>query len=241
MQPFLNRHVVWPSIPLGLILGCGQSEKPPEQLQTTPTTISTQELPKLGDYLPPLDDGRIELAPPEGWHVPGRSSKWIARFQRDTAAQYPSIVITAEDYESLLNVSQNNLEEFADQTAAAESVSSVKPIQVDRFVGVTYRKRGIEKDSINKILERLFLVTVVAGRKYTLELRTREGMLGEGQPCLLAVAGGIKFPAARQRLEEEPRQQPEQDAGDEARVGPVEKAGNEEADVDSKGLEDSFK
>jgi hypothetical protein len=182
--------VAW-AVLVVLVAGCPTA--PPVPAPEQSSTIDPGTLPELGDYMPPLDDERIEVAPPEGWYIPSASLKYIVRFQLDTQTKYPSIIVTGEDYEPIFNVSEDNVKAFAAQVKRDQEVPAVKPIEVGQFIGVTYRKQAKEKQSINKILERLFLDTVVAGRKYTIELRTREGSLAEAQPHLFAVAHGIKF------------------------------------------------
>ena len=200
MRSFPIRRVFSLLALFGLVAGCTPTAPPPGREE--PTTITPSKLPELGGYMPPLDDDRIEVAPPQGWHIPSASSKYIVRFQLDPQTKYPSIIITGEDYERIFNVSKENVEEFARQIKSAESVSTVKPFEMGKFIGVTYGKRAKEKQTINKILERLFLETVVAGRKYSIELRTRERSLTEAQPYLFAVANGIKFLKAEPAGEE---------------------------------------
>lgn len=233
-RPWRFRRVAWLLLPLALMAGCNDTQK--ESVRPEPKGVSTGNLPKLGDYLPPLDQSRVEIAPPAEWHIPPRSSKWIARFQQSDESQYPSIIITAEDCQSIFTVSESNLSEFADQIAAEQSVAEVKPVTIGRFAGVAYQKRGKEKQSIDRILERLFLETVVAGRKYCIELRTREGSLAEGQPYLFAVANGIRFLGAQPaegKLQKEPAGELEAEA--------AEKPEKEEIDQLLQGLEDLFK
>jgi hypothetical protein len=55
------------------------------------------ELPAVTDYLPPLDDGRIEIAGPDGWNTLQRSSKYLAGFVKGKASELPRIVVTASD------------------------------------------------------------------------------------------------------------------------------------------------
>jgi len=152
------------------------------------------ELPELADSLPPLDGRRIEVAPPAGWQVPPRSSKWIVRFKQHADSSYPTILLTAVDYPDVPDVSaEADLKKFATLVAEAEKVPEARPVEIGQFVGVAYRKRGKEPGTISSVVERFFLSTVVAGRKYTLELQTREGTLSTTRPSLMAVAKGIKF------------------------------------------------
>lgn len=187
-------------VPIGLVTGCNSSEQAP--LKQRPTTINVNELPELGDAIGPLDGQRIEVAPPRGWQVPPRSSQWIVRFAASEQTSYPSIIIRAENYEGAFNVSRANVDEFARQIAgslekdksAAKRTVTVTPIEIGRFVGVSCRRRGKVSSRFKSIVvERLLLDTVVAGRKYTIELQTREGDLDIYRDHLFAVAAGIKF------------------------------------------------
>jgi len=187
--------VVWLVVPLALPAGCGKvpDEAPPRKRPAE--VVTAQELPALGDYLPPLDGERIEFAPPTGWNVPPASSNYVVRVQKSVRETYPSIVVTAEDFEGIADVSTENVEEFAGQVAAAveKDKSAVTPMEFGKFVGVAYRKRAKVRKPVTRILEVLYLETVVAGRKYRIELRCEEGSLEKSQPYLFAVARGIKF------------------------------------------------
>ena len=211
--------VVWLVVPLGLPAGCGTGpDDPPPKKRST--VVSTQELPSLSDYLPPLDGGRIEFAPPNGWNVPPASSDYVVRVRKSGKESYPSIVVTAEDSEGMANVSAENVKEFAGRVAAAveKDKSAVTPMEIGRFVGVAYRKRAKVKRPVTRILEVLYLETVVAGRKYRIELRCEEGSLEKSQPYLFAVVKGIKFldkgarekPGETAEKQEEPEEEPQE-------------------------------
>jgi hypothetical protein len=188
----------------GLLAGCGgpspqdapegrgDSASPPRPSDAT----GVETLAELGDYLPPLDDGRIEVAPPKGWHCPPRSHLYVFRAQKSVQERYPRLVVTAEDVgDDVADVSEANVDQFAKQTAAAlnKSPSEVLPVVLGDFVGVAYRRRGREEKSVSRIVDLLYLDTVVGGRKYSIVLRTEEGMLEAGKPYLYAVAKGIRF------------------------------------------------
>lgn len=175
------------------LAGCGGASPSSAAKSTGPLTIDPAELPKLGDYLAPVDDGRIQVAPPAGWAIPPRSNRFVARFQPNLDAEYPIVLITAKDCEEIFNVSSENLGKLASLVRREESVQQTRPIRIGKFQGVTYRKRGREKESINRIVERLIIDTVVAGRRYSVELRSRPESLRDNQPYLFAVANGIKF------------------------------------------------
>src|SRR5262245_57529167 len=58
--------------------------------------VSPSKLPKMGDYLPPLDDGKIEIAPTDGWKVMSREAKYVARFFKDDQLGMPRILVTVD-------------------------------------------------------------------------------------------------------------------------------------------------
>ncbi|MBN2472985.1 MAG: hypothetical protein JXB62_00155 [Pirellulales bacterium] len=190
--------------------GCDRPEKAPVLEESR--TVAAETLPELGGLIGPLDEGRIEVAPPAGWHVPPRNRQWLIRFTALQNLSYPSILLTAEDYETVFNVTDTNVDEFARQISAALSKDTstarlsqgIEPIKIGSLVGITYRRRAQATYKSKKIeLERLFIETVVSGRKYTLELRTRTGTLDKYRSSLEAVAGGMKFLHAEETPETE--------------------------------------
>jgi len=181
------------------VLGC--RETPPaveEEHQKTSTVaeVNVSRLPAVGETMEPLDDGRVRLAPPEGWCIVPRSRKWVVRFQQSPGARYPAIILTAEDYETVFQVTRENVGIFAGQRSVAleprgAAALKVTLVAVGRWVGVSYLRHG-EFD--HDVLDRLMMETVVAGRKYNLELRTLEGASQASRPLLLAVAAAMEFP-----------------------------------------------
>lgn len=187
--------VVWLVVALALPAGCGKEPGGPAPSPKRPAAVPVQELPALGHYLPPLDGDRIEFAPPEGWDVPPASSSYIVRARKSVRKTYPTIIVTAGDFEGIADVSAENVKEFAGQIAAAvkKDKSEITPMDFGESAWVAYRKRAKVRKPVTRILDVLYLETVVVGRKYRLELRCEEGMLEKSQPYLFAVAKGIKF------------------------------------------------
>ena len=188
--------VVLLMVGLGPPAGCGKGPRASSP-RKRPAAASVQELPALADYLPPLDGERIEFAPPSGWDVPPASSSYIVRTQKSPSKTYPTIIVTAEDFEGIADVSRENVKEFAGRVAAAagKDESALTPMDFGESVWVAYRKRAKVRKPVTRILDVLYLETVVAGRKYRLELRCDEGTLEKSQPYAMAVAKGIKFRA----------------------------------------------
>jgi len=163
-------------------------------------------LPELGDYLPPLDEGRLELAPPKDWTVSPRSTRYIIRFQADSGSTYPSVLVVGTTSDRFKTVTAENLEAFAKSVAAelqsAGTNTTVKMGRIGNLIGVTYSRRAKVKDDFGGIVERLFFDTVVAGRRYQFELRCPPEMVGLAEPYFFAIVNGAKI-ASVAELEEE--------------------------------------
>lgn len=166
--------------------GCGKPQEtaPPG---SSIRQIDVATLPALGQYEPPLDGGRIEIAAPAGWRVAPRYGDYVIRFQADAGQQYPMILVTAEDFAGQ-ELTLDTVGDFARQAAP----SGAKPIAIGNRLGALYLKHGKASGSIDQILERLLWTGVLSGRRYTLELRTRQGEIPQYENALLAVAAGVR-------------------------------------------------
>jgi hypothetical protein len=190
-------------------------------------SIDAKSLPKLASPIAPVDEGRLEVAPPAGWHVPPRSRRWLARFQADPGSPYPMIFVTVEDSDSVFHVTRENLEEFAAQVRkelqadpdTKRLVAGLQPVVIGNFRGTLYRRWG---KSGPRVMERWMLETVANGRRYVFEMRSREGLADEYLPHLYAVASRVKFLTGKDSgsaltiIEEAPDDEtPEEDAPEE--------------------------
>ncbi|NQU24371.1 MAG: hypothetical protein HQ567_24065 [Candidatus Nealsonbacteria bacterium] len=223
MKRFLTAGAFLLSI---VLIGCNGSPKSGPSSGPTLETHQLADLPALGDPLPMLlDNDRIQVTPPRQWHIASRSSKCLTRFQLARESNYPTIILTAEEYAGdIFDVTEENVVEFAKERTGAKMTPT--PIKVGPFTGISYRRRGSVKGEFKNIpVERLMLETVAFGRLYTVELRAREGDETEFRPHLLAVAGGLKF----YNPEEDEPDQPEPDA-DDAVEQPDDSPGEKEKD-----------
>jgi hypothetical protein len=187
------------------VLGCNkpaatsQSQQSGGSGENKPIAVELSALPALGDQLPPLDDGRIEVSAPDRWYLPSRSSEYIVCFMQSRRASHPVIYITAEDYEPAFNVSEGTVGAFAQQRAAALQAAGktlskeVTPLRIGPHWGVAYMSRG---KSGNNTVELMFFETVVEGRKFTYEMRLLSGTLDTFRPQFFAVIGRTNFTKA---------------------------------------------
>ncbi len=194
-------RVLCSAVLAALTSGCGPPEKAPVSQEKQ--TVELGELPELGALIGPLDDGRVKVAPPKGWRVPSRKAGLVIYFKESERLTYPRIHVTAADCENIINVSKDNVQEFARQVAAELNATAdeqqrkvskltepVRPVEVGRFFGVTHARRG--KDKNQRVVQRVFVETVLDGRRYTVELQALKGTLRKYRPHLHAVAGGIE-------------------------------------------------
>ncbi|MDD4789524.1 MAG: hypothetical protein PHO07_20335 [Pirellulales bacterium] len=170
--------------------GCGKPE--PQQQQQQPRgesirRIDVAGLPPLRPYEPPLDSGRVEIAGPAGWRVAPRYGDYVIRFQGSDEELYPMILVTAEDHAGEA-LTAETVGPFAQQAAP----KGAKPVAIGSCVGAVYLKHGKDPRSIDQVLDRLFWTGVLAGRRYTLELRTRQGQSPQYEKLLFAVAAGLQ-------------------------------------------------
>ncbi len=227
-------------VSLSLLAGCGGEAAKSSSSKPKKVVADVKGLPALASYIPNLDDGRVEIAPPKGWSVPSRSSEHLIRFKSSDKSEYPSIIVTVDDFEDVLDVTKENAAEFTKALAAvfAEEESTAKvakvmlPIEIGSFGGATYRRKGSARYGLKKIsLDRLFVDTVVGGRRYSFELRTRTGSVDEFKAALYAVARGLKSVQAEEepeapaetpeaKPEAEPEEEPEAKVEEEAETKP---------------------
>lgn len=178
------------------ILGCGKKAESPVE-KSPIRRIDTASLPPLGEYTPPLDGGRIEIAGPKGWKLVVRTKGYVVRFLGGSGDQYPMVLVKAEDARTGPLTAENVV-------AFAESMAPAEPAVIGPYTGVLQLKRAKEPNSIDRILERLIFTTVVGKRIYSLEVRTRQDRLQESQDMLFATVAGMR------KIEAEPSEPAEE-------------------------------
>ncbi len=169
------------------LAGCPQrsSEKPqPPTTDTEDTSVSKsgykrytmEALPAIEDYLPPLDEGRVEVAPPAGWKPLSRSSRSLASFVKGKPSELPRIVVKADDAPSgdLGDTTEDNVEELSQALDTQLRKNPKKrvhedclPIMLGERMFVRH-VRAAALDGDPAVIQSL--QTVVGGRLYTVEL-----------------------------------------------------------------------
>jgi hypothetical protein len=234
---------IWPAAALLLAAGCGGSPSgesggpdaaPAAQIKRR----SLESLPKIGDYLPPLDTGRIEIAPPADWNLLPRGTLFEAGFVKGKASELPRITLAAWD--SPLD----DITELTAENAGRLAAHLLKEMEHDKkiveepprpiILGSTLFLRHVRRAKLpsggNVVVQAL--ETVRGGRLYVVELLVDvdaprgdeyEASLTKWRDYGYAVAANLKFtagestppaaapeapPAAEKAAEEKPAESP---------------------------------
>ena len=132
-------------------------------------------LPAVDDFLPPLDGGKVEVAPPKGWNVLSRKANYLANFTKGKASELPRISITVGDPpEGLGDVIEENAAEFASamtKRLKAEKKTNIaeppKPIILGDAVWSRHVRNPLNAGEPIAIQT---LQTIRGGRLYTVDL-----------------------------------------------------------------------
>ena len=165
-------------------------------------TMGLAKLPKTGNLSPRLDDGFLEVPIPDGWHVPPKNNKWLFRMQSSPTATYPTIIITGgrnadvgpdgklvEFKRDAVGPYASSLQKHLQKTTNAKNfIRTAEPLRLGKRYVVHYADRVKSGDSL---LDRLFVIVIRGGRKYTVEMRALRGALDEYSPIVYAVAGRL--------------------------------------------------
>jgi hypothetical protein len=194
------------------LLGCGKSPlSPPAQSPAAETpTASVEEVIHIDatqltvdEYLPPLDGGRIEIAPPTGWHAMPRDRDYIVRFFKDDRNSLPRIIIKVEEgpVGGISDATAENIKQVAlalgEELAAKETalVEPVIPVVIGEMPCARYVsnvKLKLDRNFI--VVERQTLVVVRGGRRYSIDVLVLPGRLLQGKDAAYAVCAGLRFP-----------------------------------------------
>lgn len=165
-----------------------------------PKIVAADSLP-IGDPMPPLDGGKLELARPTDWSVPSRDSKYVVQFQAGDS-RYPRIQVTAEDdWWGKGDLTEENVVEFA---AAVQSrleeqdvalVEPALPMVIGGVPAARYVRRTRFRGTVRAVtVERQIVATILSGRVYEIDLQTEPGALLEHRDAGYAVVASMKAP-----------------------------------------------
>ena len=179
----------------------GAANSAPDQAAAQGVTkIPRDQLP-IGDYMPPLDEDRIEIAKPKNWQALPRDSDFLTRFYESNRNGLPRIEITVkpQTYGDLTTVTAENVEQFAQLVAAdlgeLELVEKVLPLQVGSTPCARYVGRVDLKLATGQTIsaERQRLLVLQDSRLYTIDLLVMPNTLRKSRNAAYAVCASLRF------------------------------------------------
>jgi hypothetical protein len=153
---------------------------------------------KIGDYMPPLDSGRLEIAAPKGWDWANPGGGVLVAFKPKDAEinALPRVLLSVADSEfpGIDDVTASNVEDFVRQVAA--SVADQKPKESARAHtsnGRHFARYLVLGKRRNQVVAQQFLTTVAGSRVYTLRLEAYQSQFDKSKSLLEAIAASMKF------------------------------------------------
>ena len=214
-----------------LLAGCekggGSTAGPakPKEAEGQIKRRTASELPAVGDYLPPQDDGgnKIEIAPPADWKAMPRDARYLARFVKGNVSELPRITVEAWDspVPEITELSEDNAERLA--AAQVKQLKQDKktvpepprPIMLGEMLFLRHVRRAKLQSGGNVVVQAL--ETVRGGRIYTVELiadidaprgEEYEASLRKWRDFGYTVAANLKIRAAGETPAETPAPEP---------------------------------
>lgn len=191
---------------LTLAAGCGGDGESPERPSAvdqgpagTPVVsdevveVEAEGLP-IGEYLPPLDGGRIELAQPAGWKRFPRKAEYVARFYEEFASSLPRVLVTASDAATTEAATRENLPQLLEQVRQeVGQKESLLEAPLPMVIGGRPCVRYVLKVTYhNAPAERQVLVTVLNGRRYEIDLQIKADTIQQYKTAGYAVAASLR-------------------------------------------------
>ena len=205
-----------------VLLGCRQPDdtrpvdSPPKQPSASESRkvpgYSVKELSAIGSYLPDLlDEGRLQVAPPIGWHAAPRSKDYVARFRFDRNQPLPQITVEAREAgpDEPRNLNEENLPAYVDamtdgmdEKLLQAMKGKIEPLKLgDLFCARYVVQRKFRSGGRLYAGKREVVQTIRNGRVYSVSLDVYAGMLVRYRADAYAVMATMKFPPAQQKDE----------------------------------------
>ncbi len=242
-----RRALLWSSAAI-LVAAAGFGCSKPEG----PGMLPNEKLPPIDlDTALSVDEGRVAVASPKGWHRAPRSKEYLVRYQRGVKKAYPAVTVTVADppagitsvgkdgHAAFLEAMTAQLAERFTKDGKSTLTRGPTAVELGDHFGVAWAAPGRTKNgSATESIDRLSYAVVFNGRLYTVEARGLRGKLdAEGILAAKAVARGLAAPKPAAPVEpaeptepaEEPKPDAAEPAADEAKPAAEEKPAIEPA------------
>jgi hypothetical protein len=192
-------------VPFTLLLpwlaGCGSSRPAPEQqtgLEEGASAFTAEFEQLIGEYMPPLEDGRLEIAPPKDWSFSRAGAEHLVGFHpvNATLNDLPRILISAapSPFDGVDELSATNAQQVVQAIQATLASDQLKsPAAAVALGGRTWIEYvGLAK-SRGSLVARQTLQTVVDGRLYQVRLEVLDRHFANQRQAGYAVAASARF------------------------------------------------
>lgn len=152
----------------------------------------------IGQYMPPLEGGKLEIAPPKEWNFSRAGSEYLVGFHPSDSSlnDLPRILISVEasPFAGVDDLQASNAEQVVQAVKATLASDQMKsPPTAVTLGGRTWIEHvGLGK-SRNALVARQVLQTVVGGRLYKIRLEVFDRHFGNQRKAGYAVAASAKF------------------------------------------------
>jgi len=155
---------------------------------------------RIGEYMPPLDRGRLEIAAPKGWNWANPGGGVLVAFKPKDAElnALPRVLLSVEDsaFPEIDDVTSANVEAFVG--LVADSLADTKPrepVVAATVGGQRFARYMLLGKRRGQVVVQQVLKTVVGGRTYSLQLEVYQPQFDQYKATLSAIAASMKFPA----------------------------------------------
>jgi hypothetical protein len=152
---------------------------------------------KIGAYVLPQDQGRLQVACPQGWDWASAPGEYVLGFHRknNSLDDLPRMLLAAQEspFPDLKDVGESQLTEFVQAVSRALGDQALETPVTPVMAGSTACAVYVElvKWKHGRV-PRLVVKTVVAGRLYTINLDVPEQQFAKYRDAAYAVAASIK-------------------------------------------------
>ena len=204
--------------------GCSGDADPTETTTKPPAVdpikhYAAADLPELNNYMLPLDEDRLRVAPVNGWNPTSRSKDHIVQFVKGRAS-LPRMTITAEDVEwgdAWQQITEDQLAEMVSKLKPDLNketlLEGIKPLILGEHPCVRYVQsiRFTSSDGRSLRAERQTVKTIANGRLYTITLDVAPNKILNDRDAAYAVVAGLQFLDPPQEGEEEKQEAKEEE------------------------------
>jgi hypothetical protein len=188
------------------LAGCGHGGSIPDRPVATsdgqPNVAESADVDSLiGDYMPPLEGGSLEIAPPKNWNFSRAGSDYLVGFHPigSTLNDLPRILVSVQPYDSVEDWQATNAQQLLQsiqETVASDQLKS--PAAIITLGGRTWIEYVELAKNRGTLVARQVLQTVFDGRLYQVRLEAPDRDFPTQRAAGLAAAASAKFvPAAK--------------------------------------------